>query len=137
MMIHDAPARVATGVYILHSGLEKWHGDEQRAAGLHGFASGAYPMLRNVPPRKFMRMLSVAEITVGAALLTPLVRHRLAGALLTTFSGALLGVYWRSANMHEPHSVWPTQAGTALSKDVWMFGIGTSLLMESSGKAAA
>jgi hypothetical protein len=24
----DLPARIATGGYILHSGLEKWHGDE-------------------------------------------------------------------------------------------------------------
>lgn len=137
MLFHDAPTRVATGVYILHSGLEKWHGDEERAVGIHRMASGAYPFLRNVPPRKFLRMLSIAEMTVGAALLTPLVRHRLAGAMLTGFSGALLGMYWRTSSMHEPHSVWPTQAGMAMSKDVWMFGIGTSLLMESNGKVAA
>jgi hypothetical protein len=31
----DLPARIATGGYILHSGLEKWHGDETRAKALH------------------------------------------------------------------------------------------------------
>ena len=40
----DLPARIATGGYILHSGLEKWHGDETRAKALHGVASNAFPV---------------------------------------------------------------------------------------------
>ena len=35
----DIPARIATGGYILHSGLEKWNGDETRAKAVHGVAS--------------------------------------------------------------------------------------------------
>jgi hypothetical protein len=58
----DLPARVATGAYILHTGLEKWHADEGTPA------------------------------------------------------------------MHKPGSVWPTQAGTGVSKDVWMLGIGLGLM---------
>lgn len=46
------PGRLATGAYILHSGMEKWSGDEQRAAALHGMASAAYPFLRAIPPRR-------------------------------------------------------------------------------------
>jgi len=33
----------------------------------------------------------------------------------------------------KPGSVWPTQAGTAVSKDVWMLGIGLGLLAGSLG----
>ena len=29
--LRDVPTRLATGAYILHTGLEKWHGDEERA----------------------------------------------------------------------------------------------------------
>lgn len=31
----DLPGRVATGAYVLHTGLEKWKGDEARAKALH------------------------------------------------------------------------------------------------------
>ena len=34
--LRDVPTRLATGAYILHTGLEKWHGDEDRAKALHG-----------------------------------------------------------------------------------------------------
>ena len=44
------PGRIVTGAYILHAGLEKWSGDADRAAGIHGMAAGAYPVLKDVPP---------------------------------------------------------------------------------------
>jgi hypothetical protein len=31
---------------------------------------------------------------------------------------------------HKPHSIWPTAAGIGISKDVWMLGIGLSLLAD-------
>ena len=37
--------------------------------------------------------------------------------------------------MHKPNSVWPTPAGTAVSKDVWMLGIGLGLLAEGHGNS--
>ena len=90
------PTRVATGVYILHSGWEKWHGDDERARGIHAMASGAFPFLADVPPARFLRALSVAEMGIGAALLAPFVPDRLAGAPLTAFAGALMTMYLRT-----------------------------------------
>lgn len=127
--LRDVPTRLATGAYILHTGLEKWHGDEERAKALHGFAVGAYPLLAKVPPRTFLKALAVAEIGLGAALLTPVVQNRLAGAALSAFAGGLVTMYLRTPAMHNPNSVWPTPAGTAVSKDVWMLGIGLGLLV--------
>ena len=43
----DLPGRVTTGGYILHTGLEKWHGDEARAEALHRMAANAFPILTN------------------------------------------------------------------------------------------
>jgi hypothetical protein len=40
-------------------------------------------------------------------------------------------MYLRTPAMHEAGSVWPTPAGIAVSKDVWMLAIGASLLLES------
>ena len=56
---------------------------------------------------------------------------RVAGAALTGFSGALVGMYLRTPELHKPGSVWPTRGGIGVSKDVWMLGIGTGLVMES------
>ena len=130
--LRNIPGRAATGAYILHSGLTKWNGTEEQAKGLHAMAAGAYPFLADIQPATFLKMLSAAEIGIGAALLTPFIGSRLAGAALTAFSGGLLGMYLRTPALHEPGSVWPTRAGIAISKDVWMLGIGLGLVAEGA-----
>ncbi|MCZ2817977.1 hypothetical protein [Modestobacter sp. VKM Ac-2984] len=124
--------RIATGAFILNSGLGKRGADEATAAGLHGFAAGAYPALKKVPATTFAKGLSTTEITIGALLLTPFVPAAVAGAALTGFSGGLLGLYLRTPGMTKPgRSVAPTQDGLSIAKDVWMFGIGIGLLTEA------
>jgi uncharacterized membrane protein YphA (DoxX/SURF4 family) len=126
----SSPLRLATGAYILHSGLEKSGGSPEQAQGLHGMASGTYPFLSSVPPTRFLRLLSTGEILLGSMLLAPVVSNRLAGAGLTAFSGGLVATYLRTPGLHEPGSIWPTHQGIALSKDVWMLGIGVSLALD-------
>jgi uncharacterized membrane protein YphA (DoxX/SURF4 family) len=125
------PARIATGGYILHSGIEKWRGSPEQAAGVHGMAAGAFPFLRRVPPKRFLRVLSVGEMATGTLLLAPAVPVLLAGTALTAFSSSLLTMYLRTSALHKPRSVWPTPAGIAVSKDVWMLGIGLSLVVDA------
>jgi uncharacterized membrane protein YphA (DoxX/SURF4 family) len=134
MFLHlrNIPPRLATGGYILHTGLEKWNGTEERAKGVHAMASGAFPFLAKVPPATFLKALSAAEIGVGAALLIPVVPNKVAGAALTAFAGGLVTMYLRTPSLHQEGSVWPTQAGTAVSKDVWMLGIGLGLLADGA-----
>ena len=132
MRLRDVPTRFSTGGFILHSGLEKWHGSEEQAKGVHAMASGAYPFLAKIPPEKFLKALAAAEIGTGAALLVPVVPGKVAGAALSAFAGSLLGMYLRTPSMHKPGSVWPTRAGMAVSKDVWMLGIGLGLLADGA-----
>lgn len=131
MKLRQAPPRAATGAFILHSGLQKWKADEETAEGLQGFASAAYPFVKKVQARQFVRLLAVGEITVGTLLLAPVVPGALAGAALTGFSGALVGLYARTPGLREPGSVWPTQNGIPLAKDSWMLGIGLGLLVDA------
>jgi uncharacterized membrane protein YphA (DoxX/SURF4 family) len=132
MFLHlrNIPTRLAVGGYVLHTGIEKWNGSEERAKGVHAMAAGAFPFLAKVPPTTFLKALSVAEIGVGAALLTPIVPNKVAGAALTAFAGGLATMYLRTPSLHNPGSVWPTQAGVGISKDVWMLGIGLGLLAD-------
>ncbi|WP_369141116.1 hypothetical protein [Modestobacter versicolor] len=128
----EIPPRIATGAFILNSGLGKRGADEGTAAGLHGFAAGTYPFLKDVPPATFAKALSTAEIGIGALLLAPFVPTAVAGAALTGFSGGLLGLYLRTPGMTKPgRSVAPTQDGLPIAKDVWMLGIGIGLLTQA------
>jgi hypothetical protein len=120
--------RISAGAFILNSGLGKRGADADTAAGLHGFASGAYPFLKKLEPQQFASMLAMSEIAVGAALLTPFVPTALAGAALTGFSGGLLGLYLKTPGMRKPGSIAPTPDGLAIAKDVWLLGIGVGLI---------
>jgi hypothetical protein len=124
----DLPGRFVTGAFILHTGLDKWSGPSEVAGAVHGMAKGAYPFLGSIPPEKFLKLLAAGEIATGSVLLAPFVSNKVAGAALTAFAASLLGLYWRTPGMRKPGSIWPTQNGTAVSKDVWMLGIGLGLM---------
>jgi uncharacterized membrane protein YphA (DoxX/SURF4 family) len=127
--LEDLPVRIATGGFILNSGLEKLSADSERAAGIHGFATGTYPFLGTIPPEQFAKALAVSEVGLGTALLLPIVPSRLAGAGLAAFAGGLLGLYLRTPGMRQDGSLRPTEQGIPLAKDVWMLGAGLSLLV--------
>ena len=124
------PPRVAAGAFILNSGIGKLRADEETAAQLHGFAVGAYPFLAKLKPKDFVRLLSATEMTLGAALLVPVIPSALVGAGLTAFSGGLLGLYARTPGMRKDGTPFPTQQGIPLAKDAWMMGIGLGLVID-------
>jgi hypothetical protein len=130
--LRRAPVRIVSGAFILNSGLGKLNADDDTAKKLHSMAAGAYPVLEKLPPKPFAKALSIGEIALGGALLAPVIPAGLAGLALTGFSGALLGMYWRTPGMHAEGSPRPTMQGTAIAKDVWMLGIGTSLVIDAA-----
>ncbi|MBN9608954.1 MAG: hypothetical protein BGO26_14880 [Actinobacteria bacterium 69-20] len=131
---HDMPGRIATGAYILNSGISKRHATPERAGGLHTMAASAFPLVKDMPAETFVRRLSTAEIVTGATLLNPLVPTAVAGAALAAFSGGLVTLYFRSPGTRLPGSIRPSDQGTALAKDTWMFGMALGFLMDSVGR---
>ena len=129
--LRRAPLRIATGAFILNAGLTKLNADEGTAAALHGMSSGAYPVLKKVEPKVFIKVVAAGEIAVGATLLLPLVPAGLAGIVLTGFAGSLLGMYVRTPSLHDKY-LRPNQAGTAVAKDVWLLGSGVSLVVDAA-----
>ena len=130
MRLRNLPTRLATGAYIAHSGIEKFGGGPEQAAGVHGMAAAAFPFLKSMEANRFLRMLSIGEIATGALLLAPVAPPLVAGAALTGFSGALVTMYLRTPALHKPGSIWPTPQGIGVSKDVWMLGIGLGLVLD-------
>lgn len=123
--------RLATGAFILNSGLSKRDADEETAATYHGMAARAYPFLQSIEARRFVKLLSAAEITLGSALLLPVVPTALAGLGLSAFAGGLVGMYLRTPSLHEPGSIRPSEQGIAIAKDSWMLSIGLSFVVEA------
>lgn len=124
------PLRLAAGSYVLNSGLSKWNADETTAKQLEGFAAGTYPFLAKVDPPLFVKALSASEIIIGVAVLLPFVPSIIAGTALTAFSGGLIGLYFRTPGMREEGGLRPTEQGIPLAKDVWLAGIGASLIID-------
>ena len=57
MKLAHLPLRVATGAYILNSGVSKQNLEGQAAEGVHGMAVDAIPALKKIPPDQFARHL--------------------------------------------------------------------------------
>lgn len=124
------PGRLATGAFILNSGITKLFADEQAASTVHGMATGTYPALKRVDYRLFIKLVAAGEIALGAALVLPVVPTAVAATGLAAFSTGLLGLYFRTPGMRQQGSLRPTENGVALAKDVWMLGIASGLLID-------
>ena len=137
MSLTQIPLRLATGAYILNSGIGKLGADEGTAQFLHGAAASTYPaVFKDMEPKKFARLLAASEIGVGAALLAPMVSATVAGAALTGFGASLVGMYLRTPSMTLDDGIRPSQEGTAVAKDVWLVGAGLTLLTQGITSAA-
>ena len=64
--VRHIPTRVATGAFILSSGLAKRQADEETATQLHGLTAGTYPLATKLSPPAFIRFVSTGEIALGA-----------------------------------------------------------------------
>jgi len=127
------PVRLASGLFILNSGLTKQKEvDAEHAAMLHKRAAMAFPQLADMEPEQFAKLLSTTEIALGAALVAvPVVPSFLAGLGLLAFSGSLNRLYLKTPGARRESSLAPTQQGIPLAKDFWLTGIGAALVLDS------
>jgi hypothetical protein len=130
MRFRHVPGRLASGSFILNSGLAMLFADDQMAAGLHETATDSYPIFKRVNYRLFAKLLAGGEIALGTALLLPVVPTTVAAAGLAAFSAGLVGLYLRTPGARRQGSLRPTEEGLALAKDVWMLGIAAGLLID-------
>ena len=136
MKLAHIPLRVATGAYILNSGLNKQNLEGEAAEGVHGMASNAIPALKKIPPEQFAKILSTGEIALGVALLIPFVPSALVGVALTGFAAGLVQLYLKTPGMRNEGSIRPTPQGIGLAKDVWLLGSGMTLVLDGWPKRA-
>jgi hypothetical protein len=135
MRLSHIPLRLTTGAFILNAGWGKHDIDADRAAGLQGMAARVFPPVSRMDAARFGKLLSYAEMTLGAALLTPFVPSRVAGIGLGIFSGSLFTLYLRTPDMTLEDGIRPSPQGTALAKDIWMLGIAAALILDRKPQA--
>lgn len=134
MKLSHLPLRLASGAFILNSGVGKLSADEGTAAWLQESATRVVPRLGDLPSDQFAKLLAAGEITLGSTLLAPFIPSRLAGLGLAAFSGCLLTMYFRTPEATEADGVRPSASGTALAKDSWLVAIALALMIDGGGK---
>lgn len=134
MRLTHIPLRLTTGAFILNAGWGKRHLEKDSAAGLQAMAARVVPPVSRIDAEKFGKMLSYAEMSLGAALLFPFLPSRLAGIGLGIFSGSLFTMYLRTPGMTLADGIRPSPQGTALAKDIWMLGIAAALVLDRKRK---
>ncbi|WP_104168820.1 hypothetical protein [Arthrobacter sp. SX1312] len=132
--ITHIPLRLATGAYILNSGLGKTALDDGTAAYLQSAASRAFPQVSQFEAQQFATFLAASEITIGSALLAPFIPSRLAGLALLAFSAGMLTMYFTTPEMTMEDGVRPSPEGVALAKDSWLTGIALALILDRRKK---
>lgn len=130
MSIVQLPARLAAGAFILNSGLGKKDLPDDAIKHLQQMGATGVPALKDLTPEQFRTVITVTEIGLGAALLIPLVPGWLAGGALAAFSGGLLNMYRKTPGL-TIDGIRPTQEGTAIAKDIFLFGIAGTLILDS------
>ena len=106
MRLTHIPLRLATGAFILNAGWGKRKLDKDSAAGLQAMAARVIPPVSRTDAEKFGKMLSYAEMTLGAALLTPLLPSRLAGRSSSRSGDDMVttsGHTWQLSAVPVPH----------------------------------
>lgn len=129
-----AALRLATGAFILNSGLEKLKIDKDTASALQNMATKAFPQLEGLDPEMFGRTLSYSEIGLGSALLTPFIPSRLVGLGVIALSSGLVLSYLRNPQFTQSDGIRPSQQGTPIAKDFWLLAIGIALLIDPKRK---
>jgi hypothetical protein len=132
MSIAQIPLRLTAGAFILNSGINKTKLSEEQSEQMRDLAANGLPFLKDLTPKQFKQFLTAGELGVGAALLLPFVPGWLAGAALTAFSAGLLSMYKNTEGMTESDGIRPTEQGTAVAKDVFLFGMGTALMVDGA-----
>lgn len=128
--LHHVPPRLASGAFILNTGITKRSLDVDGATGLRDQAANAFPFLKKMDPVRFGKALSTFEIALGTALLAPMVPTRVAAAGLSGFSAALMAVYLKTPGFTRDDGIRPAPADMGIARDVFMLGSGLGLMVE-------
>jgi hypothetical protein len=134
MSLSNAILRGVSGAYLLQSGYGKLGLPVEAAEGIQGFAETGIPQVAKLDADTFGKFVAYSELGIGGALIAPFIPSRLAGLGLGVFSAGLLSIYFRNPAMTKEDGIRPSEAGTGLSKDLFLAAIASALVVAPRAK---
>jgi uncharacterized membrane protein YphA (DoxX/SURF4 family) len=129
--LRRAPLRLSTGAFVINSGIGTFNADDDTTKRLQTNAARLVPQVEKMDPRTFAKLLAAGEVTLGTALVLPIVPAAVAGLGLSAFAASLLATQRPTNGQHADGQNEPPAQATATATDAWMLGAGLSLLLDA------
>jgi hypothetical protein len=128
--VRRAPLRLTTGAFVLNSGVSTFGATDEKSARLQSSAARLVPQVERMNPRTFAKLLGAGEVTLGTALMLPIVPAAVAGLGLTAFAASLLAMRPSTNGPHTDTDA-DTSSAVPIATEAWMLGSGVSLLLDA------
>ena len=129
--LRRAPLRLSTGAFVVNSGISNFNASDETAKKLQTNAARLVPQVERMDPRTFAKVLAAGEVTLGTALILPIVPAAVAGLGLSAFAASLLATQRPTNGQHADGQNDPPASATPAATDAWMLGAGVSLLLDA------
>lgn len=129
--VRRAPLRLTTGAFVLNSGVSTFNADGVTAKRLQTAAAKLVPQVERMDPRTFAKAVAAGEVTLGTALMLPIVPPAIAGLGLSAFAASLLATRGSSNGGHVDVGGARPESAVPQATEAWMIGAGVSLLLDA------
>ena len=129
--LRRAPLRLGTGAFVVNSGIAAFSADNETTKRLQSTAARLMPQVEKMDPRTFAKVLGAGEVTLGAALILPVVPAAVAGLGLSAFAASLLATQRPTNGQHADGQNETPASATPPATEAWMLGAGVSLLLDA------
>jgi len=129
--LRRAPLRLTTGAFVVNSGISTFNADDETTKKLQTSAARLVPQVERMDSRTFAKVLAAGEVTLGTALMLPVVPAAVAGLGLSAFAASLLATQRHTNGQHADARSEPPAPATVTATDAWMLGAGVSLLIDA------
>ena len=129
--VRRAPLRLSTGAFVVNSGIAAFSADNETTKRLQTTAARLMPQVEKMDPRTFAKVLGAGEVTLGAALILPVVPAAVAGLGLSAFAASLLATQRPTNGQHADATSQPATPAVPNATEAWMLGAGVSLLLDA------
>jgi len=129
--VRRAPLRLTTGAFVLNSGVSTFGASDEQTKKLQSTAAKLMPQVERMDPRTFAKVVGAGEVTLGTALMLPMVPAAVAGLGLTALAASLLASRPTTNGHHASPGGETTSVPVPNATEAWMLGSGVSLLLDA------
>jgi hypothetical protein len=122
---------LSAGAFVVNSGVSRFGADDAAMKRLQTSAAKLVPQVERMSPRTFSRAVAAGEVTLGTAIMLPLVPAAAAGIGLSVFAASLVAARQPTSGQHVDPTDDATGSAVPNATEAWMLGSGVSLLLDA------